>query len=62
MEPIKVCACCNLIIVFSVEEYVRKDGGHVQDGSDILLNLSPVEREPVQFGHEHAGEKHCKFF
>ena len=62
MEPIKVCSGCNLIIVFSVEEYVRKDGGHVQDGPDIPSNLSTVERESVQFGHEHAGEKHCKFF
>ena len=53
---------CNLMIMVSVEEYVREDGGHVQDGSDIPSNLSPVERESVQFGHEHAGEKHCTFF
>ena len=52
---------CDLIILFSVEEYVREDGGHGQDASDIPSSLSPVERESVQFGHEHAGEKHCTF-
>ena len=49
------------MILFSVEEYVLEDGGHIQDGSDISSKLSPVERESVQFGHKHAGEKHCTF-
>ena len=55
-----------LMILFSVEaqqqlECVCEDGGqtesnhNIQDRSEVSPNLSPVERESVQFGHDCAG-------
>ena len=54
-----------LMILFSVEaqqqlECVCEDGGqtesnhNIQDRSEVSQNLSPVERESVQFGHDCA--------
>ena len=55
------------MILFSVEaqqqlECVCEDGGqtesnhNIQDCSEVSQNLSPVERESVQFGHDCAGK------
>ena len=39
------------------EECVREDDDYVQDedGSQISSNLPPVEKDPIQFGDNHAG-------
>ena len=41
--------------------HIPEDGGQIernynlQDGPEVSTNLSPVDRDSVQFGHDNAG-------
>ena len=43
--------------------HIREDGGQIernynlQDSPEVSSNLSPVERDLVQFGHDNTGKK-----
>ena len=45
--------------------HIREDGGQIernynlQDSPEVSSNLSPVERDLVQFGHDNIGKKLC---
>ena len=64
---IRLCIRFLLMILFSVEgqqqlECVCEDGGqtesnhNIQHRSEVSSNLSPVEGDSVQFGHDCAGK------
>ena len=46
--------CLRSTVEGQHEECVQDD--YVQDGSQISSNLPPVEKDPVQFGDNHAGK------
>ena len=47
--------------------HIREDGGQIernynlQDSPEVSSNLSPVERDLVQFGHDNTGKKNYAF-